>query len=75
MAVMAPTGKSHIAGFAPSAFTHPKDASRHTVTASRCDREGYARFPASAIAAVTGFVALGAPRSRRDLEPAHLPRD
>jgi hypothetical protein len=27
-------------------------------------------FPASAIAAVAGFFALGAPRSRRDLEPA-----
>lgn len=27
-------------------------------------------FPASAIAAVVGFLALGAPRSRRQLEPA-----
>jgi hypothetical protein len=32
-------------------------------------------FPASAIAAFVGFVFLGAPRSRRDLEPARLPRD
>ena len=32
-------------------------------------------FPASAIAAVGGFVALGAPRSRRDLELAPLARD
>jgi hypothetical protein len=32
-------------------------------------------FPASAIAAVGGFVALGAPRTRRDLEPARLARD
>jgi hypothetical protein len=27
-------------------------------------------FPASAVAAVVGFVFLGAPRSRRDLTPA-----
>jgi hypothetical protein len=31
-------------------------------------------FPASAIAAFAGFVALGAPRSRRDLEPARALR-
>lgn len=28
-------------------------------------------FPASAIAAVAGWLFLGAPRSRRDLGPAH----
>ena len=32
-------------------------------------------FPASAIAAVAGFVALGAPRSRRNRELARLARD
>lgn len=32
-------------------------------------------FPASAIAAVAGFFALGAPRSRRDLGLARLARD
>jgi hypothetical protein len=31
-------------------------------------------FPASAIAAVAGFLALGAPRSRRDLVPARAAR-
>ena len=35
----------------------------------------FAAFPASAIAAVAGFVALGAPRSRRDLGLARLARD
>jgi hypothetical protein len=32
-------------------------------------------FPASAIAAIAGWLALGAPRSRRDMELVHLPRD
>jgi len=32
-------------------------------------------LPASAIAAVAGFYALGAPRSRRDLELARVARD
>jgi len=32
-------------------------------------------FPASAIAAVAGWLALGAPRSRRDMEPACVVRD
>ena len=31
-------------------------------------------FPTSAIAAVLGFFALGAPRSRRDLAPARVAR-
>ena len=32
-------------------------------------------FPASAVAATAGFFALGAPRSRRDLELARVARD
>ena len=35
----------------------------------------FAAFPASAIAAVAGWVALGAPRSRRDMGTARLARD
>ena len=35
----------------------------------------FAAFPASAIAAVAGFLALGAPRSRRDLVLARGARD
>ena len=32
-------------------------------------------FPASAVAAVGGWLALGAPRTRHDLAPARVPRD